>query len=173
MSKKSLYLLAFVLLLGLAAAPALATDYHIDPINGDDSTGDGSLANPWKSFKNIIYYYSASYRPAGWVDMQPGDTIYLMNGTYSVILNPGDGSGPSGGGSYIGIWRTKHGDSANWFRITAYPGHSPVIDPQYNGSGFYIYQSSYWEVDGFEVKTDEGKIALFIPTITLRYLTSG
>jgi hypothetical protein len=99
--RKSLNLMAFVLLLGIAAAPALGADYHIDPINGSDSSGDGSLGNPWETFANVISYYTSSYRPPGWVDIQAGDTVYLMNGTHNTVVHPGDGSGPNGGGSYI------------------------------------------------------------------------
>ena len=45
--RKTLYLTAFVLLVGLASSATFATDYHIDPVSGSDSTGDGSEGNPW------------------------------------------------------------------------------------------------------------------------------
>ncbi|MHC4739881.1 MAG: hypothetical protein ACYS9Y_13325 [Planctomycetota bacterium] len=77
MSKKSC-LIPIIVLLGLVAVPAIATDYYIDPVDGNDTTGDGSLGNPWESFKNITSYYQASYRPPGWVNLAPGDTIYLQ-----------------------------------------------------------------------------------------------
>ncbi|MHC4738428.1 MAG: right-handed parallel beta-helix repeat-containing protein [Planctomycetota bacterium] len=152
MFRKSSYLLSFVLLAGLFSVSAMATDYYIDPVSGSDTTGDGSLGNPWKSFTNIISYYTGSYRPSGWVDIQAGDTIYLMNGTHNTIVHPGDGGGPSGGGSQIAYFRHEDGNSSNWIYIKAYPGHSPVMDPQYNGKGINIYQCEYWDVSGIEIR---------------------
>ncbi|MHC4739510.1 MAG: LamG-like jellyroll fold domain-containing protein [Planctomycetota bacterium] len=157
MSKKLFCFVALVLLLGVVEGPAFATDYHIDPVSGSDSTGDGSLANPWETFANIQYYYSSGYRPAGWVNLQPGDTIYLMNGVHNTVLHPGGPGGPDDGGSQIAVWRTKHGDSNNWFRIKAYPGHNPIIDGQNTAIGIKIYQSSYWEVEAVEVRNCYGR----------------
>ena len=142
--------MAFVVL--LAAVTALAADYHIDPVNGNDTTGDGTLANPWQTFKNIMTYYNGTFRPAGWVNIAPGDTIYMMNGTHSTILHPGGSGGPTAGGSQIAYFRFENGNSSNYYHLKAYPGHSPVIDPQYNGKGINIYQCSYWEVSGIEIK---------------------
>jgi len=151
MFKKLSFLFAFILLLSLSAAPIFAADYYINPVDGNDTTGNGSLGSPWKSFANIISYYTSSYRPSGWVDIQAGDTIYLMNGTHNTIVHPGDGTGPEGGGSQIAYFRHENGNSLNQFHLKAYPGHSPVIDPEYNGKGINIYQCSYWEVEGVEV----------------------
>jgi len=39
MFKKSSYLFAFVLLLGLFSVSSLATDYYIDPVSGSDTSG--------------------------------------------------------------------------------------------------------------------------------------
>ncbi|MHC4395498.1 MAG: hypothetical protein ACYS1A_07560, partial [Planctomycetota bacterium] len=152
MSKKLLYLLAFVLVLGLAAAPAFATDYHIDPVSGSDSSGDGSFGNPWETFANIQYYYSSGDRPPGWIQLQPGDTIYLMNGTHNTSIDAGGGYT-----NCIARFRTYHGSSGSWFRIAAYPGHSPVIDGGGSNYGIHVFQSSYWEIEGVEVKNCYGR----------------
>ncbi|MHC4739674.1 MAG: InlB B-repeat-containing protein [Planctomycetota bacterium] len=146
MFKKSSYLLSFVLLLGLFSVSSLATDYYIDPVSGSDSTGDGSLGNPWETFANIQYYYSSSYRPPGWVQLQPGETIYLMNGTHNTEIDAGGGYD-----GCVARFRTYHG-SGSWFRIAAYPGHSPVIDGLGSNIGIHVFQSSYWEIEGVEVK---------------------
>ena len=151
-----LCLMAFVLLLGLATGPAIATDYYIDPVNGDDDTGDGSLGNPWESFKNIIYYYSSGDRPPGWVSLQPGETIYLMNGTHNTYIYPGGGYA-----SAVASFRGYDGSSGSPFRIKAYPGHSPVIDGSGTNPGIRIWQSDYWEVDGLVVKNCYGRGVLY------------
>ena len=155
--RKSILLTACLLTLSIAATTVTAAVYHIDPVNGNDSSGDGSSGSPWKSFANIITYYTSSYRPSGWVDIAPGDTIYLMNGTHNTIVHPGDGGGPTGGGSHIAYFRHEDGNTSNWIYIKAYPGHSPVMDPQYNGKGINIYQCSYWDVSGIEIKNAYGR----------------
>jgi len=128
MFKKSSVLLSFILLLGLVVVSALATDYHIDPVSGSDTTGDGRLADPWKSFKNITSYYQASYRTPGWVNLAPGDTIYLMDGNYSKLVYYGGSTGHETNGPYVACWRFEDGSEENQFHIKAYPGHSPVVD---------------------------------------------
>ncbi|MHC4738395.1 MAG: LamG-like jellyroll fold domain-containing protein, partial [Planctomycetota bacterium] len=156
MSKKSFFLMAFVVVLSMFSASSFATDYHIDPVSGSDSTGDGSFGNPWETFANVISYYNSSYRPPGWVDIQAGDTVYLMNGTHNTVVHPGDGSGPNGGGSYIIYFSHEYGTSGNLIRILAYPGHSPVVDIEYNGNAVYIINCSYTEIGGFEIKNGYG-----------------
>ncbi|MHC4738879.1 MAG: right-handed parallel beta-helix repeat-containing protein, partial [Planctomycetota bacterium] len=151
-----LFLMAFVLLLGLVSAPAFATDYYIDPISGSDTSGDGSLGNPWESFANIQYYYSSGDRPSGWVSLQPGETIYLMNGTHNTYIYPGGGYQ-----SCVASFRGYDGSSSNWFRIMAYPGHSPVLDGGGSYGGIRIWQSDYWEIEGVEVKNCYGRAIKF------------
>jgi hypothetical protein len=84
MFRKLSFLMAFVLALSLAM-PAVATDYYLDAVSGDDDTGDGSFGSPWKTFANIMSYERSFCRPSGWVNIQAGDTIYLMNGTYDEL----------------------------------------------------------------------------------------
>ncbi len=69
-------------------ATGIGNCYYIDPVDGDDEN-DGSFTTPWKSFRNVITYYKSAYRPAGWLTLQPGDCLYLMDGTYSEIIYPG------------------------------------------------------------------------------------
>jgi len=128
--------------------------YYIDPIHGHDDN-DGSLAAPWRSFRNVISYYSSQYRPSGWVDLQSGDCLYLMDGTYSEIIYPGAWKIPpeeGGGGGHIAYFYGKHGDRERPFYIKAYPGHHPVFDPQFSGMGLKIVQSSFWDVSGIEIR---------------------
>jgi len=152
MFKKSSFLFTFVLLLGLFSVSSLATDYYIDPVSGSDTTGDGSLGNPWETFANIQYYYSSSYRPPGWVRLQPGETIYLMNGTHNTEIDAGGGYD-----GCIARFRTYHGSSGSSFHIKAYPGHSPVIDGGGSNLGINVFQSSFWEIEGVEVQNCYGR----------------
>ena len=147
---KTLVFILFILL-GAESNPVHATDYYIDPINGsDDNTG--TLINSWQSFKNVISYYQSDFRPPFWVDLNPGDTIYLMDGVHNYMLNPGGDAGPADGGSYLVYFRGKYGSANNWFNIKAYPGTNPILDPNSAGLGMRIYQSSYWNISGVTVR---------------------
>lgn len=148
--------MAVILTLGITVS-ATAADYYIDPVNGSDDA-DGSLATPWASFANVISYYTSSYRPPQWQNIVAGDTVWLMDGTYSHILHPGAwNEGPTGGGSHIVYFRGEHGTSEEPISMKAYPGHHPVFDPQGNGIGIYIYQSSWWEFQGIEIANAYGR----------------
>lgn len=131
--------------------------YYIDPIYGSDN-GSGDPDSPWKSFKNIISYYQASYRPPGWVDLKPGDCIVLKEGVYSEVFNPGAWQkGPTGGGSFVAYFRGKKGEQEKPFRIKSYSGHKPIIDPKGKGIGLSIFQSSHWQVEGIEIRNAYGR----------------
>ncbi|MHC4739603.1 MAG: PA14 domain-containing protein, partial [Planctomycetota bacterium] len=132
----------------VGAVPLLDENaYYIDPVSGSDTTGDGSFGNPWKSFTNIQYYYSGPDYPPGWVQLQPGETIYLMDGVHNTLITSGGGYA-----NMIAFFRFFNGNAENWFRIKAYPGHNPILDAGGTGRGITISSSSYWEVSGFELK---------------------
>ncbi len=146
-----------ILALLLPAAVATGKSYYIDPFKGSDET-NGNIETPWKSFRNIISYYNPSYRPTGWIELVPGDSVYLMNGVYNEILNPGEWKkGAGGGGSFVAYFRGMRGNKTNRFQIKAYPGHKPIIDTQGKGTGISIFQSGNWEIEGIEVRNAYGR----------------
>jgi len=162
-------LLTFLMLLSalfgravLADSPQIEAEsagslYYIDPTSGSDEN-NGSSSAPWRSFRNIISYYQASYRPPGWVDLKPGDCIVLKEGVYSEVLHPGEWKkGPKGGGSFVAYFRGKRGEQDKPFRIKAHPGHKPIIDPKGEGMGISIFQSSHWQVEGIEIRNAYGR----------------
>ncbi len=57
--------------------------FHLDAETGNDETGDGSAAQPWKSLSKALAY------------IQPGDGVYLAGGDYGPLAcelpNPGPG----------------------------------------------------------------------------------
>jgi hypothetical protein len=162
------FLMSLTLVLALCRGVVLAdnsskkTDskgslYYIDPVNGSDEN-NGSSSAPWRSFKNIISYYQARYRPPNWVDLRPGDCIVLKEGVYSELFNPGAWKkGATGGGSFVAYFRGKKGHPDKPFRIKAYPGHKPIIDPKGKGIGLSIFQSSHWQVEGIEIRNAYGR----------------
>lgn len=139
-------------------ATGIGNCYYLDPVDGDDEN-DGSFTTPWKSFRNVVSYYKSEYRPAGWVALQPGDCLYLMDGTYSEIIYPGAWLIPpeeGGGGGHIAYFRQIHAGKGQPVYIKAYPGHRPVFDLQFNGAGIRISQSSHWDISGIEIKNAYG-----------------
>ncbi len=68
--KKLIYIIAFILLI---SPQILATDYYIDPSAGDNADDGLSQADAWATF--------AYAQGAG--GLSAGDTLYLMDGTYT------------------------------------------------------------------------------------------
>ncbi len=66
--------------------PAFASDYYVDAVNGNDTTGDGSEANPWKKLQFAIDSITGT-------EENP-HTIFLAPGHY----------GPAGSGDESGIY---------------------------------------------------------------------
>ena len=140
-----------------AEVNSVSGSYYIDPVGGNDEN-DGSPSAPWKSFRNIISYYQADYRPSEWVELKPGDCIVLKEGVYEETFHPGEwNKGPDGGGSFIAYFRGMHGRQDNPFVLKAYPGHKPIIDPKGKGIGVSIFQSSHWLVEGIEIRNAYGR----------------
>ncbi|MCG2712278.1 MAG: IPT/TIG domain-containing protein, partial [Candidatus Omnitrophica bacterium] len=74
--------------------------YFADNINGNDSTGDGSINNPWKSLNPKLVNEASD-----------GDTFYLRQGVWTEKLYVGANSGTSG----------------NEIAIVGYPGETAAI----------------------------------------------
>lgn len=59
------------MMLLLTASCLFATTYFVSTTTGNDATGDGSQAKPWKTVRNAMLTVTS-----------PGNTIYVMAGTY-------------------------------------------------------------------------------------------
>ncbi len=73
MNTKAPVIILMLLLQFLACDALRARDYFVSP-SGSDTTGDGSMSNPWKS---IAFALESVY---------PGDVLYLRGGVYSEQL---------------------------------------------------------------------------------------
>lgn len=71
---------------------------------------------------------------------QPGETVYVMDGTYSEVAAPGDHHYRVGNG----------GRPEAWIRVINAPGHSPVIVAT-EGNGVEV-QADYVEIQGFTIR---------------------
>ncbi|MCX7593288.1 MAG: right-handed parallel beta-helix repeat-containing protein, partial [Fischerella sp.] len=81
--------------------------------------------------------------------LQPGDTLLVMNGTYTQ-------SDPSK--DLLLIWQ-KNGSEDKWTTIKAYPGHKPKLKVK-GGTGINIAASSYVRVEGLDIEGSSDEVSL-------------
>jgi hypothetical protein len=130
---KWIYLLFFnIISLGLCAK-----NYYVNSKNGNEKFDGLSISRP----KSTIQQASNATKP--------GDTVFVMNGTYSndcAVCN------------VVNI--AKSGKKDKYIVYTNYPGHKPVI--RFDGwAGILITNgASYIKINGFEVIGNNAKIKL-------------
>ncbi len=133
MFRKLFFLIAFVVLAGLAAVPSIATDYYVaqnDPAADDANPGTEVL--PWETLKKACNTLVA------------GDTVYVKAGTYIDPTN-----------SFRVV---NNGTAGNPITFISSPQLAAVVrSPSLPGSrGTYAWSlgpnSSYVIVDGFKIE---------------------
>ncbi|MBN3961649.1 choice-of-anchor D domain-containing protein [Nostoc sp. NMS8] len=103
--------------------------YYVSGTGNDRSNG----LNEQNAFRTLTKAVS---------QLQTGDTLYVMNGTYDkgfTLFN-------------------KNGSSDNWTTIKAYPGATPKIKT--TGGGMNIFSSSYVRVEGLVFEGNRENITL-------------
>ena len=124
----------FTILLIFVAFQLSATNYYLSP-TGDDTTGDGSIGDPWLHLEKA------------WTVVSAGDTIYMRGGTYDWDDNQ-NLTGASG-------------TSGNYIYVFAYQSELPVIT---RGSSFvmtsmiYVSSSNYLYFKGLEISYIEEEV---------------
>jgi len=118
-----------LLLLGtssLVAATQAAT-YYVSPSGSDASSG--ALTAPFATLQKAVNLAN------------PGDTIYMRGGTYTLAAQ-------------INIGR--NGSSANLITVLNYPGEVPILDgialTNQNDSNIWANNLSWWHFKGLEIK---------------------
>ncbi|MFF0022936.1 right-handed parallel beta-helix repeat-containing protein [Streptomyces sp. NPDC005496] len=125
--------------LGLAGSPAAqaaSRTYYVSPSGSDGNTG----TSPAKPFRTL---QKAADNTA------PGDTVSVMNGTYT--QRPG-------GSDVLVISRS--GRSGAPITFQAHPGHHPVIHPVTAWNGIRVNGASHIAIRGLEVKGNNANISL-------------
>ncbi len=149
---------ALVPTLPLAPKPVTGggATYYVNGPSGSDGADGKAQATAFKTLQH------ASDLTA------PGDTVYVMNGTYS---------DPS---AYAPLWVTRGGTASAWILYQAYPGQHPVIQvastnwagiavsPPQNSTG----SIGYVVLDGFEVSGNSPNLTLAQATSDEHTLTS-
>ncbi len=128
---------------------ASGTTYFVAK-NGSDNN-PGTEAQPWLTINHAAQI------------LNPGDTVYVKSGIYNEIVNP-----------------ITNGTPGNPITFAAYPGQSPIIDATglttYPCGIFGIYQLSYINLDGFEMRNSADWAGIYIysgtcSNISLKNLT--
>jgi len=134
--RRFVFVVVLVFLLCCSAA-AFATDWFV-ATNGNDSTGDGSIGNPFASLQGAIFYHA-----------QPGDTVQVRAGTYTALNNVnGDG--------YCAIQKPDHallgGSPGSPITIRPYDGDFTVF---YTG-GVRFVRCKYLTITGMDMSLPAG-----------------
>lgn len=133
--------------------------YYIDFVSGNDTTGDGSYATPWKTLRCVGYF--ASGAPSCNIDPAPGSTIYLKgSGTYTDTYSTGLGL------AVVSLDSTRSGSAGNPVTIKRYPGASVVIagagsDPT-EGKVFWGDGADYITIEDIEITGGYGNGIHFV-----------
>ena len=137
----------------LCEATGTGKCYYISAIAGSDSN-PGSFEQPWKTYLNIVSYYSSSSRPAGWKQLQAGDIVYFMSGLYNSTYSYSSSSDVK-----AFFLRGIQGTATNRVLIKAYPGQKPIISAPKTSQeimAFNIIQSSNFIIEGLEISKGYG-----------------
>lgn len=139
-------------------ATGSGTCYYIDPTSGSDSNNGLSVATAWQTPAKLVTYYSGGDQPAGYVNVDAGDAIYVLDGTSTFTFTWTQDSS-----TRAWAFRARDGDATNRIILSAYPGHNPVIDPDCgaNCSAIYLPQSDYWTVRGLRLEGAQHGIDTF------------
>lgn len=129
----------------ITVPPVTTAVYYLAP-DGNDTTGDGSINNPWFTFGKANDV------------VQPGDTVYIRGGIYRYT----EADAQNNGGTHTTWFRmfnpNKSGSStAGHIKYFAYPGDPrPVIDmslfkPDNKRVQVFYVNGSYIHFKGFDI----------------------
>ncbi len=105
---------------------AAGITYYVSS-SGNDTTGDGSIGNPWKTIQKAANTLTA------------GDTVYIRAGTYPEQVIP-----------------LNSGSAGNYITYAAYPGETVTVDGSSalssDGIGlFHLEDKSYIKISGLRI----------------------
>lgn len=92
----------------------VASNYYV-ALTGNDTTGSGSVAKPWRTIKGAVDFAGINYTvvPSKLIDAPV--TIHLRAGTHKPAVN----------GIFI---NSNRGVNGQWFTIRNYPGETAIVD---------------------------------------------
>jgi parallel beta-helix repeat protein len=127
------FLVLLLMFLALSSQSATATNYYLSPTGSDTSPGTSQTA-PWKTFAHAI------------PSLNPGDTLNLLNGTYS--LSNGTGLPTINCSS-----ESRNGTSAAPITIQAVNERQAFISGDGSRDTLLMANCSYWNVVGLRLQS--------------------
>ncbi|MFD3538370.1 right-handed parallel beta-helix repeat-containing protein [Streptomyces sp. NPDC058662] len=122
--------------LAAGTAGAAGRTYFVSP-SGNDSNAGTSTAAPFRTIQKAAD------------STEPGDTVSIMNGTYSER---------SAGSNVLTVNRSGRPGAPITF--TAHPGHHPVIHPIKAWNGISVHGSSHIVIKNLEIKGNNAALTL-------------
>ncbi|MCP6758090.1 MAG: right-handed parallel beta-helix repeat-containing protein [Fischerella sp. CENA71] len=111
--------------------------YYVSAETGNDSNDGLSEKAAFKSLQ------------AGADRLKAGDTLYIMNGTYTQSDPKKD----------LMVIENKNGSQDNWITIKAYPGHTPKLKVK-GSDGINVAGSSYIRIQGLDLEGSKDEVTL-------------
>src|SRR5437870_7146592 len=115
-----------LLLLGMSSFAEAAT-YYVSPSGSNASSG--TLTAPFATLQTAVNLAN------------PGDTIYMRGGTYTLAAP---------------VTISRNGSSGNLIKVFNYPSEVPILDgislTNTNHSGIQLNSASWWHFQGLEIK---------------------
>lgn len=141
--------------LSVNGSAVTGVSWYVKGGSGNDNTSNGNGQSPSTPLNSLNYAIKTAWNP--------GDIIYVMegtyrNGNYGKVQSSGGTSGYNNG-PFLSIDRTDVNTSEdNWLIITNYPGHSPKI--QFDGESGIVFRNgvSYVDISGLEIEGANQKI---------------
>lgn len=118
------------------------SNWYVSDGLGNDNLNADNGRTPAQPLKSIEYAIKQAW--------QPGDTIFVMNGTYR---NAGYGSGAKDNPAVVRLYASDNIQSSEnaWLVITNYANHTPKIE--FDGQGGIVVNSvSYMDISGLEIE---------------------
>ncbi|HKO81903.1 MAG TPA: T9SS type A sorting domain-containing protein [Chitinophagaceae bacterium] len=116
----------------------VASDYYV-ALTGNDTTGSGSVAKPWRTIKRANDLAGINYTVVPSALINAPVTIYLRAGTHKPAVN----------GIFI---NSNRGVNGQWYTIKNYPGETVIVD----GSDITAKFSALFSIGGAKFVRIEG-----------------
>ncbi len=126
------YPLLVLLLLYALSYSATATNYYVSA--SGDNANDGRSSE--KAFLTLQKAHGLT---------QPGDTVFVMNGTYASTTGP-----------VLNV--TRSGEANKYITYKPFPGHTPIITATGNAWNAVVVNGSYILIEGFELRGNNENI---------------
>ncbi|MEP6635051.1 MAG: right-handed parallel beta-helix repeat-containing protein, partial [Luteimonas sp.] len=131
---------ALLMLSLLIVAPAHASDFYVDPVNGSNA-GNGSAANPWKTLQAVVEANLIETRDWSALPYQAGRTLVTVHP--GAPVKAGDTLWLRSG--YHGMLHIRGAYNTATITIAAVPGQTPRL------SGVLIEAAQHWALRGVSI----------------------